>query len=481
MSTVGSPSPFTPPSENVPENKRKAPEGSQDSRVLRPIGENQKEYLQKAAEMIKKLDSPLLPKKDSNVYFLNPHVVFKPGKANTMRAILCQKVAKILGLEKSVLKTIEATASEVLSQRDLDDQGLPITYDRAVINGQEWLVNMEDASSIQYIISTDDGCQVKLHDGVLYTLKEEGDGFIVESTDADEDDETDFDKNEHVLIATIDDQDFLVKEESAHPVVGSDNLHVLREGTRFELRASQEGTTLIAKDVEGLLQPMVQDVVTQIGGVTVDTLRPSKAREAFFAMINPISFIDSVVLSVLFRTQDGKAADLNDSNFLFTKEGEQLNVTLIDLDETWPTQNDFSSDPELMKRGKGKISALRLGLMGYPQAHTPLTGEQKAHLLDLLNKIKDNSNSMMAVVDRYKVADGPSLEAVKNSFKEVIEKLIEFSNRTEFTLKDLVFHIFPEYQKQWQALEKTSMPQEEIATWIGYCSLDEVKRSKKLK
>ncbi len=526
MATIGPNQPYIPPnSENVPKSPKsdkKPIKGPQQQnlqsaakleKILKPM-QDQKQQLRASAEKIKNLPSPLMPKKDStgsNVYPLhleatNPHAVFKPGKSNTIKAILCSKVAKMLELHDSVPKTIEATASHVISKGDLDDEGKPIAYDKATINDQEYLINPSDCFDIRYLKPSDDeGYIVKLANNITLKLTKDGDGFVTslertedeaidESSEDDdlfassdveeanqvqheEPEEEDFNPEDlnGVRVYFANDDEFLVLEQGAHLLLGDEQSQYVQRGdSRFELVEDEtdETTTLIGRDVEGFVQNWVPDVVTQINGKPVDTLAPSKTREVFFNMINTDSFSDSIVLAMLFRTQDGKASDLEDTNFLFIKADDQLKLKLIDLDETWPTQNDLTDDPVLAK--KGSICALQLGLMGYPQAHVQLDGAEKEHVVQLLGKIQENKNNVLLALDKYQVGDNVRSDAVKGAFNEVVDRLATFDTEKPFTLADMIFHVFPEYHKQWQALQKLGLPREEIAKWVGKASVDEV-------
>ncbi len=584
MSSIGPKNPFIPPnSENLPANKKQAktskilPQEQNSApstklkQVLQPL-QNQKAELKKSAEKIKNLESPLLPKKDatgSNVYPLtlestNPHAVFKPGKSNTMKAILCAKVAKMLDLRDSIPKTIEATASHVISKGDLDDKGEAIIYERALINDKEYLVNPNDCFDIRFVEErADGGCRVKLANNLCLKLTKDGDGYVAhlereeedasvddekapfdrqrnddlmsedeasglevvfneraedvsdderdfmsfdvqrnvnsiddeESIDAEDagrgedsqsdisdeelaqDDEEDFNPEDfdgqRVLFAN--DREILVFEEGAHLLQEDDEGEYVQRGeARFVLHDSEDeegGHTLIGRDVEGFIQDWIPDVVTEINGNTVDTLVPSKTRDAFFSMIDTKSFMESLLLAMLFRTQDGKASNLEDTNFLFIKSDDHLQLKLIDLDETWPTTNDLTDDPVLAK--KGAICALQLGLMGYPQAHMQLDGDEKAHVVALLQKIEQNRDGMLAALDKYQV-DSSRTDQVKRAFNEVLDGFRSFNTDQPFTLANLVFHVFPEYRKQWDALESLGLPREEIAKWVGKATVEEV-------
>ncbi len=565
MSIIGPNTPFIPQdSENVSANEKQDEKWkfvpSEDTRTsakklkqtLTPI-QNQKAELKKSAEKIKNLESPLLPKKDStgsNVYPLslestNPHALFKPGKSNTSKAILCAKIAKMLDLPGSIPKTIQATASQILSKGDLDDSGKAIIYKRATINDKEYLVNPSDCFDIRYVVEEDDGTfTVKLANQITLQLTKDGDGYHTrlvrndddedyetqkepeggvfandeesiefeeeadterewnesteddlseqevydrelvefegggvehqdETSEIEEEDINPEDLNEQSAFFA-NDNEFLVLAEGAHALDTDDNGEYVQRGDmRFELEDSgdEEGYTLVGKDVEGFIQDWIPDVVTEINGETVDTLKPSAARDAFYGLIDTNSFMESALLAMLFRTQDGKASNLEDTNFLFIKSDSQLQLKLIDLDETWPTKNDISDDPAFAK--EGAVCAFQLGLMGYPQAHMQLDSAQKEHVVHLLQKVHKNRAAMIAAIDKYEV-DTTRVEAVKGAFMEVLDRLESFNTDKPFALRDLVFHVFPEYQKQWQALEALGLPREEVAKWVGKASVDKV-------
>lgn len=425
-----------------------------------------------------------------------PHTVFKP--ANQSRAILCSDIAEILDLDASVPVTIEAKAAQVISKEDLDETSKPIIYKKVYINGEPWLANPDDC----YLVHNKNKSSVSLFGGCDFTIEEDDDGInLVPKTKKAEKHAL---AHEEVIFGTLDGKNHVIKFESALPItVDHQSPHVKRGEVRLELRASQgddvpssssdeadifetcqggstdetdipENVLLVREEVEGFLQPMIQNVVTDIDGVPIDIVRIAKTRDTFYSMINSISFINSVMLAILFRTQDGKAHYLRESNFLFTEHNGKLNLTLIDLDETWPCSNGISEAPHLQE--KGEIAALRLGLMGYPQAHEPLAGENKVHFMTLVEKIKQRQVALISAVEHHHLDNS---ERVILAFTEVLTKIAEFhekAEKQEFSLADLVFHVFPVYKQQWDELSELELSREEIAAQIGFCSVDEQKQ-----
>ena len=475
---------------------------------------------------------------DSDVY-INTDSVFKPDEKgeDTIRAILCSDVAALLGLEKSVPSTIEAVASFAMSSSELDENGEPIVYEAATVNNEQWLVNPHDELSIKrYDESTG---EFKLRDKSSGTLKNEGDGkySIVKFTDAVNEDEPALEPGDIVLIADLGYGKNIVKLEDARPVStdSEGSPHVVHEGKRFELTRSQanvddsdelsdeerydaaedeinaqdpestssipDSAILIRKDVKGLLQQKIQDAFTDLD---INNPRSKKAVADFFNKIDPSSFIDSMMLAVLFRTQDGRASNLSESNFLFTLDSktDKYTIALIDFDETWPTENGIRSDTE--SKEKGDITTLRLGLMGFPQAHQELQGAEKNHLLDILESIKKKNSDLLHVVadSSTSLKDGTK---VTKAFEELTQRLIDFydtKKERSFSLADIVFHVFPEYHDQWQKVTSlvedrnvnkgpTTKPTEEqkavIEWWagdkirtaaenIGFASIQEIEK-----
>lgn len=447
-------------SENSPPVNEKKP--------LQEIPQNSaKTQLKKTAESIEKLTEPLKPltsssTNPSDVYFVD-EAIFKPGQEeHVKKALTCRSVAKILQLEHAVPATVEAKASDLISHRDLDEDGTPLLYEQVEIDGEPWVIDIGNS----FEIDSQDGKKVTLLNGSTLVIE---DNEVVEA-----DENAPFEEGEEVLIAFLEDVPYLVAKEDAHKVVAEGSPHVRRGDTRFELKKSDDATMLVAKDVLGMLQTKVKHVVTKINGKDIDiselTMRndPKKLLKTFFSKIDANSFIESVVLAILFRTQDGKANSLHDTNFLFSDDKGKLTITLIDFDETWPTSNNFVTDPEIVARAGRDVAPIRLGLLAYPQAHEPLTGEAKEHLTKLLTTIKTKRAELVQEV-RNKLNN----EAAVKAFEEVLDRL---ESQTPATLKELVFSIFPTYKEQWELLERSKIPKEEIANLLGYASKKELMR-----
>lgn len=567
----------------------KIPTSQTQSQAPKPLSERNinvitskketKRELLRSKEAIETLAKPLQPT-THDVYFPEPlsteaaefYSVFKPGISNTIKAMLCHKVAKILGIDASVPKTIQVKAAAVLSVDDVEE-GLPIKYEWAKINDADWLINPNDSFKLSEIFKDGDDYEVMVdeHDDKFLLSETENGTYVVkrlitapEHYDSETDHERDtvepepnsgseneeeyeptpqgrfieFDddlfsrrdeeevedtdeagsqiedwdqpaefENDEVLLATINGKDYIVRQEGAHPVIEGS---FVKRGDALYPIEDKKNPTPMGKNVTGLLQPKIEGAITKVGDLPqkviekIQTQSPKKINtdqpivllysppvvlENFFNSIDANSFIDSLLLSILFRTQDGKANNLQESNFLFTKEDDKLKITMIDLDETWPTSNELNEDPEFVKAGE--IAALRLGLMGYPQAHEILKGETKAHVIQLLEKVKLNQDTLVAALGKYKekeidsIADAknitPTLENpnVEKAFKEVIERLIDFydtKSKNEFSLADLVFHVFPTYKQQWDDMSKIpNIKREELADRVG-CDTVEIAR-----
>ena len=475
---------------------------------LRAISSNRQEsllLLQSTAEKIITLAMPLHPKQGdhtTDVYLFpppsprgktNPHAVFKPGAPNAERAILCNDTATILGVEASVPLAIRAEASSAYCKEDFTLDLQPKDYEVMTINGEKWLVAPEDCYEILDI--TDD--IVTLDDNCVFTYIEQKNGIYLDPKENPLAQEHEL---AHEAVLLTDDLSCIVRCEAWARVNKDDaGLHVIRDGRRSQLTRSQNechlnreyltddehrdiqgmfpddeednlsGSTdvddfrgpvnLVSMGVKGVLMQMVPNVVTKINGKAVDIEKATPERKIFFDMINPISFINSVILAILFRPQDGKAGGLDETNFLFSEEDGKLNLTVIDPDETWPTGNGLSEDPELA--AKGDIAALRLGLMGYPLAYELLDPDAKAHLCGLLAQIKINREELVETLvmaqenDKEHLGRADIKDKIMAAYEEVLDKLIEFYDtrkKSDFVIEDLVFPRLSIYAAQWKVL-----------------------------
>jgi len=458
----------------LPENYGHVPTPADGKKKpLREVQNTAREQLKRTAENIQKIAEPLKPlvsgsTNPSDVYFVDD-AIFKPGQEeHVKKALTCRSVAKIIGLEHCVPRTIEAKAAELLSHQDLDEEGIPLTYDSATVDGKPYLIDITNSSQIE---SQDDN-RITFLDGSTITVD---DGEVVEA-----DEHSPFDEGEEVIIALVEDVPYLVAKEDAHPVVEEGSPHVRRGSSRFDLKQSDDAMLLVAKDVLGMLQTKVKNVVTKINGQEINIRElaqkdPKKLLQAFFSKIDSKSFAESVILATLFRTQDGKANSLDDTNFLFSDDTGKLTLTLIDFDETWPTSNAFVQDPEIVQRAGGDVAPIRLGLLAYPQAHSPLTGEVKEHVTKILHTITSKRAELVQEA-KNKLQDDKAVSA----FEELLDRMGALQ-ATPSSLKELVFALFPTYKAQWELLEKNNVPREDIADQLGYGGLSELKRRFRIK
>ncbi len=438
--------------------------------------------LERVKEKIARPDSPPLVaiknQTANDVCFINTRAVFKPGKTNAIKAVICHQVAKELDAESSVPMALEATAAQVIGKDD------SVIYVTVHVNGTPWVVNPIDCHEVEVvdqkvILSDDEECEFLLAKETEYAHT------LTPQTDAAEGHPLAF---AEVLLTQIDGKPHIVESKSALQV--TDNSHVTRGDNRYELRQSNEvympkatsddecefedepktslsdsteglvpgEVVLVRTRVEGFLQPMVQDVLTEIDEIPVDILYPGNVRDAFYKMINKISFIQALLLTSLFRTADGKCRYLKDSNVLFTEAMDgSLHLTLIDLDETMPEDNGH----------------IRLGLMGYPDAHEKLEGPNRAFAKQFIEKIKARQQSLLACVSQSPLGTN---EKVIKAFQHTLEEYCtayEELKETSFSLADLIFKVFPDYKKEWDALQLLGLDREEIADSIGFSTLEE--------
>ncbi|MBS0635907.1 MAG: hypothetical protein JSS12_00200 [Verrucomicrobia bacterium] len=423
--------------------------------------------LEETKEKIEKLESPLLAKKGdhaNNVYPIRfdspePLAVFKPGKGDTIRTILCGRIARILDLEECIPPTIEARAAFVISKEDLSIDQEPIVYEKVFIDDSPWYADLDAAATIDNL--EDDN--VTLEGGYSFRIEHEDDGYTL--TPIDETAENHPLAHQSVRIACWDSQQIVVKHTSIHPIKMEGNSpYVERGASRLQLRSSQDyaeeeddlfetdapdqipsSGTLLEEDVDGFIQPWVQNV------------RPDVSQLSMSSIIN------NLFLAILCRYQDGKVSFSDDSNFLFTKEDNVYNLTAIDLGETWPESNDYQDEA-------CKIATLRLGLLKFPQTSQPLSGDDKEHCERLFTKIKANRALLLEALSEAAI---DNREKVKAAFKEVLDRLGSFQ-QDSYSLRDIVFHVFPVYKAQYMTLQEAGKRADVIADNVGLHSVDDI-------
>lgn len=263
------------------------------------------------------------------------------------------------------------------------------------------------------------------------------------------------------------------KDEVHSPeIIAKDgNEYVMRNGQLYSLISKEQETFIvIGKDVQGMLQAKIENTFTgplnSSGSVdiTTDTTR----RRDFFNRIEMNSFIESFLVTILLRPEDGKIKDLTESNVLFVpipgKDGKVdvqtslLRPVLIDFDETLPKQNDWQAEG---------IHAVRCGLMGFPQAELKLSSEQRAFALQHLNNIINQKGQIKLFLE--KSLPKANVEATL----QIIERMQTFmlqNQENEWSLEDLFFHVFPEYKQQWMLPEIKTESRSVKADIIGWLS-----------
>lgn len=236
---------------------------------------------------------------------------------------------------------------------------------------------------------------------------------------------------------------------------------VLLNGERYTPKADGIDIKVFGESVKGMVQAKVMHIFTRPENARfdLDIKGHSPAREAFFKRIDMPSFIDSFLLTILLRPQDGKIVDLGQSNVLFQAIPDETGVSdpqkgmlkpiLIDLDETLPEKNGYSTDPQIIRDGKHEVHSVRCGLMGFPQARKKLDKEEKARVTQILGEMVKKQGEIHKYLE--KISKDRS-----TATNEIIEKLANFleqkKDASNWTLENLFFSVFPEYQKQWNML-----------------------------
>lgn len=316
------------------------------------------------------------------------------------------------------------------------------------------------------------------HQGTEYEATKSEDGtYVVESPgegdEGNRGDEFPFEDDDRLLLCRDQRGDYsLVLQDDSHAIRTdpNNNEFVMLNGIPYSL--SPETTPsgpvrVVGKAVKGMVQAKVGDLFKrpQNSSSDLDITRSSPERTAFFNRIDMPSFIDSFILTILIRPQDGKIVNLGQSNVLFqaipddngNKNPQDPNVKLkpilIDLDETLPPNNRYSVDPEFTKGGLKKVHCVRCGLMGFPMAHQKLEGNNKERAIGHLEEIVKNKEQILTYL-RGSSTDAhanPKVQATEEIIDK-IESFLETHRESEWGLDELFFYVFPEYQQQWNML-----------------------------
>ena len=186
------------------------------------------------------------------------------------------------------------------------------------------------------------------------------------------------------------------------------------------------------------------------------------AIDRFFNRISMDSFIEAFVAVILLRPQDGVIGFFDNSNILFQAipQGDninpldptiQLRPVLIDLDETIPADNEKCLDPRLTNNGKETKHAVRNGLMAFPQSQNKLSERDKLYAETLMIDIINQEDNISQLLEKREMFTPAHVSATK----EIIQRMGNFVDNQpdEWSLQDLFFTLFPDYKKQWDALD----------------------------
>lgn len=225
----------------------------------------------------------------------------------------------------------------------------------------------------------------------------------------------------------------------------------------------------------------------------LDIRQTTEGVAAFFERINPESFIRAFIATIVFRPQDGKVARLSESNYLFPENEEgTLDVVMIDADATFPTNNTFSDDPDWITRENpitGEITqeedihVVRNGLMAFPQAERPLSDKEKRQVAGLIDTVSAYQKEAVDIFRHEHLKHPLKPEEAKKvqksiiALKDLISRLAkakDLLSSSSCSLQDIFFHIFPEYEEEWNDPRLAEMSRPDKALNIGQQSMKEM-------
>lgn len=267
--------------------------------------------------------------------------------------------------------------------------------------------------------------------------------------------------------------------------------YVVVNGTKFEVANNDGEYSLFNREHPGVFQSRVKNIFAPKGakvGVNITTQNSERVKD-FFNRVDKTGFIDAMLLSIIIRPQDGKIDALTESNVLFQAIPEnadpnnpdvKLKPILIDLDETMPPSNTYSSDPELTDDGRLKrVHCVRCGLMGFPQARELLTADERARVIEFARRLREKE----PVLEGYLKTFYPSKEIGPEhiaALKDVINRTVSFieeHKNSKWSLENLFFAVFPEYHRQWEMLGNETPARK--ASFIGYNDETEIETKKR--
>lgn len=267
-------------------------------------------------------------------------------------------------------------------------------------------------------------------------------------------------------------------------------------------------SAILSKEVEGMVQMKVENTfhTPKNGRFPLDMRSESPALEDFFNNIEPFSFIECFIATILLRPQDGKITNLGQSNVLFQEIPDsppipnnigithRLRPVIIDNDETMPPNNTVSTtiDEKQMRPKKSYLKdpnnvvhPVRNGLMGFPQATRPLTPDEKTYAVKVIRNIIDHKNDMKKYLESVSKKEKTSGSKLFNEDKvtaciEIVDSLEAFlkkNQKNDWSLQDLFFAVFPEYKVHWDAITNESPASK--ASLVGLYSLKSLRDYKR--
>lgn len=270
-------------------------------------------------------------------------------------------------------------------------------------------------------------------------------------------------------------QFFLVPKNKCQKIlVEEDKEFVLRAGQKYSVEATDNDQyRVIGRNVKGMIQKLVTNIFIGHKKKSLDIRSENTERDLFYGEIDREHFIESFLMTILLRPQDGKITDLRQSNILFPKlESSKLGCVLIDLDETLPPQNQFSLQPDFLKNKKERVHIVRNGLMGFPQARSLLSKSEREQIISFIEKADSKKRDIQAFLHTFLSKDGNEVNWNQDHISatlEIIQRMKNFLEENKdtinWTLEKLFFFVFPEYQTHWDLLR--TEPPELKASRVG--------------
>lgn len=399
-----------------------------------------------------------------------------------------------LTLEEDILPIDDenqVTINRNIYEIELTDDGFtlnPVSFSK--LSEKE----LQKLSNQYYLLQNEDGQVLALKSSCMpYSegddeVEFQGQKYEVEMSDESDD-------NSLILKAH---KDFYIPVSEENQWFQNDEIYT-RNGQNYVQRNQQDykiinnngNYEVIGKNVRGMSQLKVDNIfhTPSKSKHSLDLTTASKERQEFYDRIDMPSFINAFLATTLLRPQDGKVVDLRESNVLFqalpnengsinpTDSSCKLRPVIIDLDETMPAGNAFTQASEFASHeGKNDIHCVRNGLMGFPQARKHLEGNEKAIAEKNLDEIIAKKEEVQTFLKKFVGAASFSQKNI-DAYTEVVDKIEQFrkeNHNKDWMLQELFFFVFPEYQQQWNELDRTKKSPEEKAMHIGKDSIQQL-------